>query len=147
MVKGHSYRERERGTRCPHIGYSFRLAARVLLYASSHRRDNTYHSLRYTSRGILAGTRNRSMGSPWRIDPTTHRAMSERSYHGATSRSKLWQRRSVLCATLIIYRMTDNPIRALRYIIMCVLYVSYMCVIYDIYVLSCMRTGAVVFSR
>ena len=26
------------------------------------------------------------MGSPWRIDPTTHRTMSERSYHGATSR-------------------------------------------------------------
>ena len=38
-------------TRCRHIGYSFRLAARVLLYASSHRQDNT-----------LAGTRNSSMG-------------------------------------------------------------------------------------
>ena len=25
--------------------------------------------------------------APWRIDPTTHRTMSERSYHGATSRS------------------------------------------------------------
>ena len=24
---------------------------------------------------------------PWGIDPTTHDAMSERSYHGATSRS------------------------------------------------------------
>ena len=24
---------------------------------------------------------------PWRIDPTTHRTMSERSYHGAKSRS------------------------------------------------------------
>ena len=38
-------------TRCRHIGYSFRLAARVLLYASSHRQDNTYHGLCYTSRG------------------------------------------------------------------------------------------------
>ena len=47
-----------------HIGYSFRLAARVLLYASSHRQDNTYHSLCYTSRGALAGTRNSSMGPP-----------------------------------------------------------------------------------
>ena len=46
-----------------HIGYSFRLAARVLLYASSHRQDNTYHSLCYTSRGTLAGTRNSSVGS------------------------------------------------------------------------------------
>ena len=39
-----------------HIGYSFRLAARVLLYAPSHRQDSTYHSLCYTSRGALAGT-------------------------------------------------------------------------------------------
>ena len=45
-------------TRCRHIGYSFRLTARVLLYAPSHRQDNTYHSLCYTSRGALAGTRN-----------------------------------------------------------------------------------------
>ena len=49
-------------TRCRHIGYSYRLAARVLLYAPSHRQDNTYHSLCYTSRGALAGTRNSSMG-------------------------------------------------------------------------------------
>ena len=45
-------------TRCRHIGYSFRLAARVLLYAPSHRQDSTYHYLCYTSRGALAGTRN-----------------------------------------------------------------------------------------
>ena len=51
-------------TRCRHIVYSFRLAARVLLYAPSHRQDNTYHSLCYTSRGALAGTRNSSMGPP-----------------------------------------------------------------------------------
>ena len=44
-------------TRCRHIGYSYRLAARVLLYAPSHRQDNTYHGLSYTSRGALAGTR------------------------------------------------------------------------------------------
>ena len=29
-------------TRCRHIGYSYRLTARVLLYAPSHRQDNTY---------------------------------------------------------------------------------------------------------
>ena len=45
-------------TRCRHIGYSYRLAARVLLYAPSHRQDSTYHGLCYTSRGALAGTRN-----------------------------------------------------------------------------------------
>ena len=74
-------------TLCRHMGYSFRLAARVRLYASSHRQDSTYHGLCYTSRGALAGTRNSSMGPLWRIDPTTHRTMSERSYNGATSRS------------------------------------------------------------
>ena len=44
-------------TRCRHIGYYYRLTARVLLYAPSHRQDNTYHSLCYTSRGALAGTK------------------------------------------------------------------------------------------
>ena len=49
---------------CRHIGYSYRLTASVLLYAPSHRQDNTYHSLCYTSRGALPGTRNSSMGPP-----------------------------------------------------------------------------------
>ena len=39
-------------TRCLHIGYSYRLKARVLLYAPSHRQDSTYHGLCYTSRGV-----------------------------------------------------------------------------------------------
>ena len=51
-------------TRCRHIGYSFRLTARVLLYAPSHRQDSTYHGLCYTSCGALARTRNSSMGPP-----------------------------------------------------------------------------------
>ena len=51
-------------TCCRHIGYSYWLTARVLLYAPSHRQDNTYHGLCYTSRGALAGTRNSSMGPP-----------------------------------------------------------------------------------
>ena len=51
-------------TCCRHMGYSFRLTARVILYAPSHRQDSTYHGLYYTSRGALAGTRNSSMGSP-----------------------------------------------------------------------------------
>ena len=50
--------------RCRHIGYSYRLTARVLLYAPSHKQDSTYHGLCYTSRGALAGTRNSSMGPP-----------------------------------------------------------------------------------
>ena len=61
MVKDQSDKEREREeTRCSHMGYSFRLAARVLLYASSHRQDSTG----YTSYRALAGKRNNSMGPP-----------------------------------------------------------------------------------
>ena len=51
-------------TCCRHIGYSYRLTTRVLLYAPSHRQDSTCHGLCYTSRGALAGTRNSSMGPP-----------------------------------------------------------------------------------
>ena len=49
MVKCHTYNEREE-TRFRHMGYSFRLTARVLLYAPSHIQDSTYHGLWYTSR-------------------------------------------------------------------------------------------------
>ena len=73
-------------TRCRHIGYSYRLTARVLLYAPSHRQDNTYHSLCYTSHGALAGTRNSSMGPPHEGSnrrPTAPRML----YLWATSRS------------------------------------------------------------
>ena len=45
------------------MSYSFQLTARVLLYESSHRQDNIYHGLCYTSRGALAGTRNSSKRS------------------------------------------------------------------------------------
>ena len=63
MVKDHSDSEGEE-TRCRNMGYSFRLAGRVLLYAPSHRQDSTYHGLCYTGCGALAGMRNRSMGPP-----------------------------------------------------------------------------------
>ena len=65
-LKNHSGSEREE-TR-----YSFRLAARVLLYESSHRQDRTYHSLCYTSRGALTGTRNSSMGPPHEGSTSEH---------------------------------------------------------------------------
>ena len=38
MVKDHDSEREE--TRCRHMGYSFRLAARVLLYAPSHRQED-----------------------------------------------------------------------------------------------------------
>ena len=64
------------------MGYSFRLAARVLLYAPSHRQNSTYHGLCYTSRGALVGTRNNSMCPQWGINPTNHRTTNECSYYG-----------------------------------------------------------------
>ena len=63
-------------THCRHIGYSYRLTARVLLYAPSHKQDNIHHSLCYTSRGALAGMRNSSMGPP---HEGSHRTNGERS--------------------------------------------------------------------
>ena len=70
-------------TCCRHIGYSFQLTARVLLYAPSHRQDSTYHGLCYTSHGTLAGMRNSSVGSPhegsirWPIAPWANTLTTE----------------------------------------------------------------------
>ena len=36
------------------MGFSFRLAEIILLYATFHRQDSTYHGLCYTSRGSAA---------------------------------------------------------------------------------------------
>ena len=58
MVKDHS--DSERGNPLPPHGLLFPISSKGSLYASSHRQDNTYHDLCYTSRGALAGTRNSS---------------------------------------------------------------------------------------
>ena len=50
-------------TCCRHIGYSYRLTARVLLYTPSLRQDSTYHGLCYTSRGALAKTKREEIKS------------------------------------------------------------------------------------
>ena len=62
MVKDHS--DSEKGNPLPPHGLLFSINSKVLLYAPSHRQDNAYHGLCYTSRGALAGTRNSSMGPP-----------------------------------------------------------------------------------
>ena len=76
--------ERGKETPCRHMGYSFRLTARVILYAPSHRQDSTYHDLCYTSRGALAGTRNSSRVHPMKDrsdDPSHHeRTLLPRNY-------------------------------------------------------------------
>ena len=61
LLKDHS--DSERGITLPPLhGLLFPISSKGSLNASPHRQDNTYHSLCYTSRGALAGTRNSSMG-------------------------------------------------------------------------------------
>ena len=60
MVKDHSDSEK-RNPLPPHrLLLSINSKGSVI----SHRQDNTYYGLCYTSRGALAGTRNSSMGPP-----------------------------------------------------------------------------------
>ena len=56
MVKNYLVREETR--RRHYMEYSFRLAARDLLYAPSHTQDIAYHGLSYTSSEALVATRN-----------------------------------------------------------------------------------------
>ena len=60
-------------TCCCHMGYSFQLKARVLLYAPSHRQDSTYHGLCCTSRGSLAWTRVKKECYLLRQDSATYK--------------------------------------------------------------------------
>ena len=63
VVKDHSYSERRNPL--PAHRLLFPISSKgSFIYASSHRQDNTYHGLCYTSRGALAGKRNSSMGPP-----------------------------------------------------------------------------------
>ena len=62
MVKDHS--DNKRGNPLHPHGLLFLISSKGSFTASSHRQDNTYHGLCYTSRGALAGTRNSSMGPP-----------------------------------------------------------------------------------
>ena len=53
FIYGYMASDMVKETRCHHMGYSFRLTARVLLYEPSYRQDSTYHSLSYTSRSSI----------------------------------------------------------------------------------------------
>ena len=76
IIKDHSDSERKN-----HMGYSFQLAARVLLYAPSHRQDTMTFIPPVVEHWLV-----------WEIAQWVHyeesiRTISERSYHRATSRS------------------------------------------------------------
>ena len=112
-------------TRCRHIGYSYRLTARVLLYAPSHRQDNTYHCLCYTSHGELAGTRNSPMKDRSDDPPHYERMLylwatsrSPHLYGGRTNSVGGWVsvKKQPLCAPyvtstiLVIFRACNMPL-------------------------------------
>ena len=66
-------------TRCRHIGYSYRLTARVILYAPSHRQDNIPRISYTTQAGCpcsLAGRSTTTTGDAYRreVPPPPHRA-------------------------------------------------------------------------
>ena len=55
-IKDHLHSERENPL--PPHGLLFPISSKGFLYASSHREDNAYDDLCYTSRGALAETRS-----------------------------------------------------------------------------------------
>ena len=61
-------------------------ALTIELHLASHPMKDWSDDQSHHERKLLAGSYI-SLPTPWRIDPTTHRTTSERSYHGATSRS------------------------------------------------------------
>ena len=64
MVNNHSESEIKETHWRLSTGYSFSISSKGSFISPSHRQDNTYHGLCYTSLGALAGTRNSSMGPP-----------------------------------------------------------------------------------
>ena len=99
--------------RCCLMGYSFRLTARVLLYAPSHRQDSTYHGLCYISRGALAGTRNNSIsppheGSIWRSIAPWANALPLSYYKCCTSLPKT--NFYLQPAYLVLRRKSQTPV-------------------------------------
>ena len=91
MVKYHSDSEREQ-TRCRHyMSYSFRLTASFFFIYMHRPTDRIAHTTDFVVTPVVEHWLEREIAQwvhpQWRIDPTTHRTMSERSYHGATFRS------------------------------------------------------------
>ena len=82
-------------TRCSHMGYSYRLTARVHLYAPFNRQDSTCHSIWYTSGGALTGTRNSSNEKDRSDNPSHHeRTLLTRSYISLQQSPKETNRKS-----------------------------------------------------
>ena len=82
MVNDHS--DSERGNPLPPHGLLFSNPQQGLFYMH-HPTDRITHTTAFVT-PLVEHWLEREIAQ-WRIDPTTHRTMNERSYHGATSRS------------------------------------------------------------
>ena len=108
------------------MGYSFRLTAKVLLYAPSHRQDSTYHGLSYTRRGALAGMRNSSMDpphegsirrpiTPWANALTTELHLAPSGKKRIVSRERFMRNMLGVSISAITYRILSKPILTCHY--------------------------------
>ena len=113
-------------THCLHIGYSFRLSARVLLYAPSHRQDSTYHGLCYTSHGALAGMRNSSMGPPH--EGSIRRPIASLA-NALTTELHLAPLFQLRCVTFIFLVFTSFVLYLKKIILLKKLYIALLCLL------------------
>ena len=79
-------------TRCPHIGYSYRLTARVLLYAPSHRQaslNKAFSSFIHSDHRLLGKTHNQLPSMPVSIIVQTITFKTAKVHHYIRSNSVL----------------------------------------------------------
>ena len=86
MVKDHS--DSERGNPLPPHGLLFPISSKgSFICTIPQTGQHIPQRLLHLSWSTVWNEKQPNGSTPRRIDPTTHRTMSERSYHGATSRS------------------------------------------------------------
>ena len=85
-VKNHS--DNERGNPLPSHGLLFPISSKVY-FIIHHPTDKKTHTTVFVTPVVEHWLEREisSIGPPRRIEPKIHRTMSERSYHGATSRT------------------------------------------------------------
>ena len=95
-------------TRCRHMGYTFRLPARVLLYASSHRKNNTYHGLCYST-----GWNEKQLNGPTMTAPSVcYRFRSDCSYSLVPASAGVPPPTPPYSLTLFFLSRTEEPAKA-----------------------------------
>ena len=99
VVKGHS--DSERGNPLPLHGLLFLISSKGSFICTIST-DMIAHTTAFVT-PVVEHWLEREIGPRWRIDPTTHRTMSENSYHGASLPNQLK-------TSLIAWRKTEWPV-------------------------------------